>query len=171
MEEALLEARIALENGEFPVGCVLVSRGRIVARGARLSSNGSMVNEIDHAEIRALYQLTRSEEPIDPSGITLYSTLEPCLMCFSAIMLAGIRRVVFAYEDVMGGGTCIDRNQLAPLYRNASMVVSAGLCREKSVDLFKKFFLDMKSPYLKGTYLAEYTLRQQASVVNDPFFS
>jgi tRNA(adenine34) deaminase len=41
---------------------------------------------------------------IDRSTVTMYCTMEPCLMCFSAILLSGIGRIVYAYEDVMGGG-------------------------------------------------------------------
>ena len=160
MDQALSEARMALDSGEFPVGCVLVSGGQIISKGSRCASNGNTENEIDHAEIRALHRLSQMGKRIDPATITLYCTLEPCLMCFSAILLAGIPRVVYAYEDVMGGGTSINRKQLTPIYRNASMHLTAGVRREKSLALFQLFFQNPDNGYLKGSYLAEYTLRQ-----------
>lgn len=159
MDKALIEARLALDAGEFPVGCVLVSEGQIVAKGARCASNGVAENEIDHAEIQALRQLSRMVERAKPAKITLYATLEPCLMCFSAIMLAGIPRVVYAYEDVMGGGTRVNREHLTPLYRDASIQLTAGVRRKESIALFQSFFQNPDYGYLKGSYLAEYTLR------------
>lgn len=164
MDEALAEARLALKNGEFPVGCVVTHGNRVVARGARHRSNGDVVNEIDHAEIRALHHLSRSKEGIDPTQLALYCTLEPCLMCFSAILLAGIPRVVYAYEDVMGGGTGIDRTGLSPLYRDATMSLTAGVRRAESLGLFQRFFMNPENGYLRGSFLAEYTLRQSASL-------
>ena len=69
-------------------------------------------------------------------------------MCFSAIMLSGIGRIVYAYEDVMGGGTGCDRSTLAPLYRNAPLTVVAGVLRERSLVLFQRFFAEFKEPLL-----------------------
>ena len=60
MEEALAEARQALERGEFPVGCVIVHEGKIIATGSRQGTAGDLVSETDHAEILALKQLERS---------------------------------------------------------------------------------------------------------------
>ena len=70
MEEALAEARQALDRGEFPVGCVIVHEGKIIATGSRQGTAGDLVSETDHAEILALKQLERSapgrSQPTDP---------------------------------------------------------------------------------------------------------
>ena len=115
MSAALGLAQTALADGEFPVGCVIADDEIEVARGHRTGTAAGSVNEIDHAEINALRRLSDDMPDIDRSRLTIYCTMEPCLMCFSAILLSGIGRIVYAYEDVMGGGTGCDRSGLAPL--------------------------------------------------------
>ncbi|MCU0585056.1 MAG: nucleoside deaminase [Desulfobacterales bacterium] len=160
MGEALAEAEIALAQGEFPVGCVLVHRNRVLARGSRTGTAGGGGNEIDHAEIMALRRLSEAEAPFKPEAVTAYCTLEPCLMCFGALLLAGIGRVVYAFEDVMGGAAALDRSHWSPLYRERAIAVRSGLRRAESLALFKKFFSDPEKHYCRGTLLAAYILEQ-----------
>ncbi|MFW6297736.1 MAG: nucleoside deaminase [Desulfosalsimonas sp.] len=158
MRAALKEAEAALEAGEFPVGCVIAGQAEIVAAGERRCSRGQKANEIDHAEIAAIKSLYDSGFSGNPEGLTLYSTMEPCLMCFGAILIAGIRRIVYGYEDVMGGGTkCILEN-LPPLYKEAEIRIVPHVLRNESRRLFYRFFSDPQNTYLQGTLLAEYTL-------------
>ena len=160
MIEALALARQALSDGEFPVGCVIAAGDTIVARGSRTGTSTGPGNEIDHAEINAIRQLNRSHPNLDRSTLAIYSTMEPCLMCFSAILLSGITRIVYAYEDVMGGGTGCDRSGLPPLYRDARLTVTADVLRERSLALFHRFFADSGNPYWSGSLLCRYTLNQ-----------
>ena len=160
MGEALKEAHKALARGDFPVGCVMVHEGRIVARGSRKGTCGDGRNELDHAEMVALRRLAAHTDPVDPSAITVFSTMEPCLMCFSALMLHGIGEIVYSYEDAMGGGTACDRSQLSPLYRDSRIRVGCGVRRGESLALFKAFFADPRHSYWRGSRLAEYTLNQ-----------
>ena len=69
MGEALAEAAIALAQGEFPVGCVMVYRGRIVARASRRGTAAGGRNELDHAEMAALRQLVHLNEELEPAGV------------------------------------------------------------------------------------------------------
>ncbi|OQX05101.1 MAG: tRNA-specific adenosine deaminase [Desulfobacteraceae bacterium IS3] len=160
MQKALEQARIALRKGEFPVGCVLVYKNRIIAASSRANSTGAAVNEIDHAEILALRQLGNLERKIDRGKITLFSTLEPCLMCFGAIMLSGIGEIVYAYEDVMGGGTLCDLSVFTPLYRNHQIPIISNILRKESLELFKIFFSNPENTYWKDSLLAKYSLSQ-----------
>ena len=160
MGEALREARKALACGEFPVGCVMVHQERIVARGSRKGTRGGAGNELDHAEILTLRKLTAAGEPLDPSAITVFSTMEPCLMCFSALMLHGIAEIVYGYEDAMGGGAHCDRSRLRPLYRNSPIRIRSGVRRAECLALFKTFFSDPRHGYWRDSYLADYTLKQ-----------
>lgn len=84
-------------------------------------------------------------------------------MCFSAILLCGIGRIVYAYEDVMGGGTGCDRSGLPPLYRNAQLTVISGVLRTNSLLLFKQFFADPVNRYWADSLLSRYTLAQALS--------
>lgn len=157
MEKALTEARQALGRGEFPVGCVIVHEEKIIATGSRRRTAGSLVSETDHAEILALKQLELLPA-IDHGRLTLYSTLEPCLMCLGAALISGIRHFVFAYEDVMGGGTQCDLGQMPPLYSSRPVNIVPHILRDKSLFLFKSFFSNPDNTYWKDSLLAAYTL-------------
>ncbi len=160
MTKALEQAEAALAAGEFPVGCVMVYENKIIASGARENSTENNTNEIDHAEMIALRLLSELETKIDLKKVTLFSTLEPCLMCFGALLISGIRKIVFAYEDAMGGGTRCDLSNLPPLYNENQVSIIPDILREKSLHLLKTFFANPENTYLKGSLLATYTLRQ-----------
>jgi tRNA(adenine34) deaminase len=159
MQAALQQAREALAAGDFPVGCVIEYDGGIVASGRRRNSFGQ-VNEMDHAEIAALRELLSADTrpPIDQ--VTVYSTMEPCLMCFSTLLVNGVRKLVYGYEDAMGGGTNLPLHMLSPLYRDLQPTVIGAFMREESLALFKTFFSSPRYQYLKSTLLATYTLQQ-----------
>lgn len=158
MEIALSLAEDTLKAGAFPVGCVIADSSNVLATGSRIHSSSIGVNEVDHAEIIALRRLADRQEPPDNSELTIYCTLEPCLMCFGAIILSNISNIVFAFEDVMGGGTGCDLEKLTPLYKKASVTVVHSVLREKSLALFKSFFSNPANTYWKGSLLADYTL-------------
>jgi tRNA(adenine34) deaminase len=162
MKKAIHCASIALEQGNFPVGCVITYQNNIISTGSRTSSVGHSPNELDHAEINALKNLGSQKEisHLNCNQLTLYSTLEPCLMCFGAILIHRIPRIVYAYEDVMGGGTSLDRSDLSPLYASQDIEIVPGVCRQDSLYLFKDFFSNPKNNYLSGSYLATYTIQQ-----------
>jgi len=164
MTAALDLARQALDAGEFPVGCVIADGTAVVAIGRRTGTAGGPGNEIDHAEINALRQLHLQMPDIDRSTLTLYGTMEPCLMCFAAIILSGIVRIVYAYEDVMGGGSRCDRTGLPMLYRDAKLSIRPGVLRQQSLILFKRFFSSADNAYWADSLLSRYTLDQPFEV-------
>lgn len=158
MQLALDEAQQALTQNEFPVGCVIVSSDEVVATGARKRSQEA--NEMDHAEILALRSLINDRPDIKPSSVTVYSTLEPCLMCYATMIISGVRHIVYGYEDTMGGGTDLDLASLPYLYKEMDIEITPFVLRKPSLVLFKKFFTDPQSDYLQDTMLAEYTRDQ-----------
>ncbi len=160
---ALEQAKKAFDKGEFPVGCVIVEAGKVIANGARSGTapDQHIFSETDHAEIRALKQIEAGSRPVTFGNLTLFSTMEPCLMCFGAILLSGINRIVYAYEDPMGGGTKCDLKKLPPLYAKAKIDVIPGVLRQKSLDLFYDFFNKETNLYWKNSYLERYTLEQK----------
>ena len=192
MKFALAEAGKALDQGEFPVGCVIVFDETVVASGSRkgtasaISSDVQWANresrqrasEIDHAEIRALHYLehniahshfvdsenssinSSSNIDIVAEQCALYCTMEPCLMCFGAIILSGIQRVIYAFEDPMGGGTSCDLGKLTPLYQKSNITVLPHILRDESLKLFTRFFLRKENLYWKDSLLEKYTLEQ-----------
>lgn len=157
---ALAEAEEAFKQGEFPVGCVLVHKGAVIASGKRAHSSGR-INEIDHAEMLALRSFLDAESGVAPQEVTVYATMEPCLMCFSALILNGFRKIVYAYEDVMGGGTNLPLTVLNPLYAAMKIQIVPAVLRQESLALFQQFFRNPANPYWKGSLLATYTLEQK----------
>ena len=160
MKKALQQARMALAAGEFPVGCVMVYADNILATGAREGTTGDGTNEVDHAEMLALKKLSRLGQNTTMQRVSVYSTLEPCLMCFGALMISGIGRIVYAYEDAMGGGTRCDCTRLPPLYSENQIEIVSGISRSESLDLLKTYFSQTDHTYLQGSFLATYTLDQ-----------
>ena len=163
MRAALDEARQALDEGEFPVGCVMVADGRIVARGRRLNSAEGSRNEIDHAEMVTLRQLIADQPGLDFGTVAVYSTMEPCLMCFAAMLLSGIRTFVWAYEDVMGGGANLPLHMLNTLYAQMRVHLHDRVLREESLRLFQEFF--RTGTYWQDSLLARYTMAQTVQAI------
>ena len=158
MEKALEGARRALAMGEFPVGCVMVYEDEILVTGGRRRSAPEGQNELDHAEMLALRALIDLERNIDRSRVSVFSTLEPCLMCYAALIINGIRHIIYAYEDVLGGATGLDLTGLNPFYREMEVTVVPGVLRHESLMLFKRFFSDPDNRYLRDTLLARHTM-------------
>ncbi|HBI15990.1 MAG TPA: tRNA-specific adenosine deaminase [Desulfobulbaceae bacterium] len=161
MRFALAEAAAALQAGEFPVGCVLVRGDQVLASARRRNSTGPDTNELDHAEILVLRAFLQAAPGADCRDIAVYSTMEPCLMCFATLLLSGIRRFVWAYEDVMGGGTGLPLKQLPELYAGMRVELVSGVLRNESLILFQQFF--RCHAYWGDSSLARYTLAQEAT--------
>ncbi len=160
MKKALAQAEKALEAGEFPVGCVIAHKGEVIADGIRQGTGDRRHRETDHAEILALKKLQDLDADPDFSGLTVYATMEPCLMCFGAILIHGITKIVYAYEDAMGGGTGCDLSSFAPLYREKKLEITPHILRAESLRLFKTFFSNPKNDYWPESLLEKYTLAQ-----------
>lgn len=161
MDLALAEARLALDEGEFPVGCVMVANGQVLAKGRRRNSIEGCRNEVDHAEVLTLRQMLGERPGLDLETVTVYSTLEPCLMCYSTLLLSGIRSFVWAYEDVMGGGANLPLYMLNTLYAQMKVHLTDRVRREESLRLFQQFFRTGR--YWQDSLLARYTMAQTLS--------
>ena len=94
-------AREALEDGEVPVGCVVVHNGMVVGRGRNRREHGH--DATAHAEMLAIREACRLLGGWRLSGCTLYVTLEPCAMCTGAIINARIPEVVYGAHDRSAG--------------------------------------------------------------------
>jgi len=159
MKKALSLAEKALSKGEFPVGCVMVYQNKVLVTGSRIHSKGTIINETDHAEIIALRQLADKKD-VEKSKVSVFCNLEPCLMCYGALILSGIGEIVYAYEDVMGGGTCCDLSILTPLYKNTRISLIPNILRNESLKLFKTYFSNPETNYLQDSFFATFTLNQ-----------
>lgn len=133
MQQALKQAKEALDKDEVPVGAVVVSEGAIIAKAHNMTET---LNDVTaHAEMLAI---TAASELLGSKYLpncTLYVTLEPCTMCAGAINWAQIGRIVFGAEDEKRG---FQRLNPSPLHPKTS--VTSGILKEDCMALLKQFF-------------------------------
>ena len=138
MRRALELAGQAGEEGEVPVGAVLVLDGRIAGRG-----RNRMIGSADptaHAEMEALREACGSAGNYRLPGAEFFVTLEPCAMCAGAIVLARVSRVVFATHDPRSGAAGSVFNVLDNAALNHRCEVQSGLLEQESAKLLRSFF-------------------------------
>lgn len=137
MQEALFLAKKAMNEGEVPVGAVVVKNGNIIGIGYNLRENKRMATA--HAEILAIEEACRTLGTWRLLGCTLYVTLEPCPMCAGAIVNSRIDRVVYGVKDNLAGccGSVMDFNRY-PFSHSFSL--TSGICEEECASLLKDFF-------------------------------
>jgi len=135
MQEALKEARLAGEEGEIPIGAVVVCKGRIIGKGHNMTEKLS--DPTAHAEMIAI---TASTEALGGKYLTdccLYVTVEPCPMCAAALNWAQIGRIVWGADDPKRGFTLYSPSLLHPKTQTVSGVLSED-CSSIVSDFFKK---------------------------------
>jgi tRNA(adenine34) deaminase len=139
MKEALLEAAKGFDEGEVPVGAVVVDpAGSIVARAHNQPI--SLNDPCGHAEILVLRQAGIFYKNYRMQGTTLVVTIEPCLMCIGAAVHARVARLVFGAPDPKAGAVGSLYNVPADLRLNHRMEVVPGVLAEECRELMQKFF-------------------------------
>ena len=143
MREALKLAREARATGEVPIGAVVVLEDRLLGKG--MNQIETLGDPTAHAEILAIGAAANALGEPRLSGATLYTTLEPCIMCSGAIVLARLERVVYAAEDPRAGacGSLYDIPRDPRLNHRA--VVLGGLLADEASFLLRSFFDDLRS--------------------------
>lgn len=133
MQQALLEAKAAFAEEEIPVGAVIVSGERIIARS---HNNTERLHDVTaHAEMLAFTAATNMLNAKYLTDCTLYVTLEPCVMCAGAAGWAQIGRIVYGASDPKRGFERLGRGMLHP-----KTVVESGILKEECEALMKEFF-------------------------------
>src|SRR5262245_12966448 len=140
MDLALKEARKAFEAGEVPVGALLVetSTGQVIARAH--NQRELLKDPTAHAEVLVITQGAAHYGAWRLSEVTLFVTLEPCLMCAGAIVQARIPRVVYGADDPKAGAHRSVHQVLVDPRNNHRPEVLAGVRAEESGRLLKEFF-------------------------------
>ena len=138
MREALRLARQAAAGGEVPVGAVVAMGGAIVGRGRNASI--ARQDPTAHAEILALREAAERVGNYRLEGATLYSTLEPCVMCAGALVTARVERLVFGARDLRFGGVRSKFQVADSDLLNHRVAVVEGVLGSECVDLLREFF-------------------------------
>lgn len=133
MQQALIEARAASDEGEIPIGAVIVSNGNIIARG---HNNTERLNDVTaHAEMIAFTAAAETLGGKYLPNCTLYVTVEPCFMCAGAAGWTQIGRIVYGASDPKRGFSKMGRDMLHP-----KTEVVSGVMEEECASLMKEFF-------------------------------
>ena len=138
MQEALEEAREAAAAGEVPIGAVLVSDERVLARAGNRT-----IRDCDptaHAEIVALREAARLLGNYRLADTTLYVTIEPCSMCAGAMIQARVPRLVYGADDPRGGAVRSCFEVLSHRDLNHRVAVVAGVMAQDCGAVIQSFF-------------------------------
>lgn len=143
MKVALAEAEEAGEQGEVPIGALVVRENQILGRGHNVTEQQQ--DPTGHAEVQAIRQAVVTAGSRRLLETMLYVTLEPCAMCAGAIVLARIPRLVFGALDPKSGACGSLRNVVQDARLNHRCEVVGGILEEECADLLKRFFTGLRS--------------------------
>jgi tRNA(adenine34) deaminase len=146
---SLQEAQAAAELGEVPVGALVVHHGVIIGRGHNLREASN--DPTSHAEMIAIRQAAAALGSWRLLDCTLYVTLEPCVMCMGAIILARIPRLVFGCRDPRAGAVGSIYNFSQDERFNHRVEVTEGVLGETCSELLSDFFRQLRAKRKKGS--------------------
>ena len=135
---AIEQARIAEENGDIPIGAVIVYKNQIIAKA--YNQRKQLRDPTAHAEIIALTQAAAAKESWRLNGCTMYVTLEPCPMCAGALVLARVDRLVYGCDDPKAGACKSLYNIVQDERLNHRLEVTSGVLQEQCRQQLQEFF-------------------------------
>lgn len=150
MQLAIDQASIALANELLPVGVIFTKDNHRIAHGRK---TGEAHFRLDHAEYHACRSaLSNRNGPRSLRGVTVYSTLEPCVMCMGMLLSMRVSRIVYAIPDPHGGGSYLLRSpkRLRPeRFKNElpKLVQASAAATANVVELFRQFFRETQDPF------------------------
>ncbi len=138
MKEALKEAQLAMEEGEIPIGAVIVCDNRIIARAHNQTER--LNDSTAHAEMIALTSAFGYFGAKYLSECTLYVTLEPCVMCAGALHWSQLQKIVYGASDPKRGFARLSENVLHPKTK-----IVKGLMQQEATTLLNLFFKKIRN--------------------------
>jgi tRNA(adenine34) deaminase len=139
MKTAVEQAKIAEENGDVPIGAVIVYKNQII--GKAYNQRQQLADPTAHAEIIALTQAAAFLESWRLHDCTIYVTLEPCPMCAGALVLSRMDRLVYGCDDPKTGACKSLYNIVQDERLNHRLEVTSGVLAEECSGLLQEFFL------------------------------
>jgi len=138
MHEAIKQAQLAFEHREVPVGAVVVSNNRIIAKA---HNQVELLNDpTAHAEILAITAAAEALGSKYLEDCTMYVTLEPCMMCAGALNWAQIDSIYYGASDDKRGFTLVGKNVLHPKTK-----VRTGILKDECSEILQRFFRTLRS--------------------------
>lgn len=142
MREALAEAEAAREDGEVPVGAIVILGGAVIGRGRNTVISSS--DPTAHAEIVALREAARIVRNYRLMGATMYSTIEPCAMCAGALVHARIARLVYGAKDPKAGAVETHFGICSTDFLNHQVSVEGGILEDECRRVLQSFFRERR---------------------------
>ena len=142
MRAAISEADEAYRRNEVPVGALVVMGGRVVGRGR--NSVIGLQDPTAHAEMMALREAGKTVGNYRLTGAELYVTLEPCLMCYSAMVHARIGRLVYSARDEKTGVFSTGSFERVRGVYNHEIAVESGVLENQTAKTLRKFFIERR---------------------------
>ena len=162
MKDAIRQAKKARALEEVPIGCVIVSDGKIIARGYNRRNTDK--NTLSHAELNAIRKASKKLGDWRLEGCTMYITLEPCQMCAGAIVQARVSRVVIGSMNPKAGCAGSILNLLEMEQFNHQVEVTRGVLQEECSQMLSGFFKELRE--IKKRQKRVLTEEKQGSIMN-----
>ena len=143
MKMAIDAACIAQENGDVPIGAVIVYENQIIAKA--YNQREQLQDPTAHAEIIALTQAAVFRQNWHLHGGTMYVTLEPCCMCAGALVLARMDRLVYGCDDPKTGACKSLYNIVQDERLNHRVEITSGVLAEDCSNILKGFFVERRA--------------------------
>jgi tRNA(adenine34) deaminase len=138
MRVAIDQAKVAEENGDVPIGAVIIHKNQIIAKA--YNQREQLKDPTAHAEIIALTQAAAALENWHLNGCTMYVTLEPCPMCAGALVLSRMDRLVYGCDDPKTGAVKSLYNIVTDERLNHRLEVVSGVLADECSELLQQFF-------------------------------
>lgn len=138
MKQALDQAQTAFEQDEVPIGAVAVFKNQIIGRGYNRTEK--LQDPTAHAEIIAITAAANALGTWRLNNVIVYTTVEPCVMCAGALVLARVKKIVFGARDEKFGGCGSVLNVINEKKLNHQIEITEGILRNESAALMKSFF-------------------------------
>ena len=139
MNLALKEAKKAIKYGDIPIGCVIVMNNKVISKAFNKKEFNN--NPIKHAEIIAIEKASKKLNTWHLDECTLYTTMEPCLMCAGAILQSRISRIVYGLPN-NNFGEVTSNNEV--FKNNKKRKIDGCICEEESKSLVQSFFKNIR---------------------------
>jgi tRNA(adenine34) deaminase len=142
MQKALEQARLAAKEGEVPVAAIIEYKGKVFskAHNQRIKKNTA----IAHAEILAIEKACKKLGDWRLEGMTLYVTVEPCLMCAGAIIHSRIKRLVYGCKEAKMGAVKSQYRIFNSKKAHHKVLVKGGVLEQESRDILSEFFKNLR---------------------------
>ncbi|HBE10467.1 MAG: tRNA adenosine(34) deaminase TadA [Eubacterium sp.] len=148
MRQAIRLAKKAEENGDVPIGCIIVYEGKVIGRGYNRRNADKMT--LAHAELIAMRKAGKIIKDWRLEGCRMYVTLEPCQMCAGAIVQARIPEVVIGCMNPKAGCAGSIINLLDMKEFNHQVEVTRGVCEEECSEMLSSFFSRLREKKKKA---------------------